>query len=103
MINGLINRIAFYLDEKEKNDKIKKKEIFNFRTDRKKRTERTYLDDYKRKRINTLVIRDDNLIELNVKNILRNSKNINNMKLDFILDNYTSRERIKTISKKKKN
>lgn len=102
MINGLFNRIILFFEEKEKKEEIKKKKISNLRTDRKKKTDKSYLDDYRRKRADTLVIREENLIELNFKNILHNSKNFNNLKSNLIIDNYTARERTKTLSRKKR-
>ena len=99
MINGLFDKINFHYNEKMKKEKEKNKELFFLRSERKKKTDKAYLEENRKKRADNLIIKEDNLPELNVKNIVKNN---NNYKLDFDIDEYTSRERNKTIAKRKR-
>ena len=98
MVNGLFDKINFYYNEKMKKEREKKNEVFYLRTEQKKKTDK-YIDENRRKRVVNLIIKGDNLPDLNVKNIVKNNANYN---LDFDLDEFTSRERNKTIAKVKR-
>ena len=87
IINGLFDKIIFYYNEKVKKEKEKSEEIFIFRTEKKKKTDKAYLEDNRKKR-GDLIIKEDSLPELNVRNIVKNN---NNTQMDFDFTKYTSR------------
>ena len=94
MINGLFERISFHYNEIIKKEKEKNFEFIYFRSEKKKRTDKDFFEDSRKKRLDNLMIKEDNLPDLNVRNIVRNNSKTN-------IDQYSSRDRNKTISKKK--
>ena len=92
-INGLLDKIIFYFNEKEKKEKEKSEEIFYFRTKSKKKTE-----DNRRKKGDS-IIKEIILPDLSVKNIVK----IINSTENFDVTKYPPRERNKTIAKRNRN
>jgi hypothetical protein len=96
MINGLIDKITFYYNEELKKEREKNDEFSYLRSQFKKKIDKYNFDDKRRKRGYTLVKKEEYLPELNVKDIVTNSGNTNPEK-------FTTRDRGKTIARKKRN